>query len=127
MARPEISPPVSWGRSTVQTACPLDCPDSCSLAVTVERGRIVKIDGSTHAPSTDGYICGKVRRFDKRVYSAERLQHPMVRKGRKGSGEFARVTWDEALDLVADKMREARDAFGAESVLPFHYGGSTGS
>jgi len=54
MARPEISPPVSWGRSTVQTACPLDCPDSCSLAVTVERGRIVKIDGNTLAPSTDG-------------------------------------------------------------------------
>jgi anaerobic selenocysteine-containing dehydrogenase len=53
----------SWGHSTVQTACPLDCPDSCSLAVTVERGKVIKIDGSREAPSTDGYICGKVRGF----------------------------------------------------------------
>jgi anaerobic selenocysteine-containing dehydrogenase len=126
MAEPKISPPRSWGRSTVQTACPLDCPDSCSLSVTVERGRVAKIEGSTTAPSTEGYICGKVRQFDRRVYHEERILHPAVRTGPKGSGEFSRVTWDEALDLVAERMREARDRFGAESVLPYHYGGSNG-
>jgi len=110
----------------VQTACPLDCPDSCSLAVTVERGRIVQIDGSTAAPSTDGFICGKVRRFDRRVYSGERILYPAVRTGPKGSGEFGRVTWDEALDLIAGRLRRARDEHGAESVLPFYYGGSNG-
>src|SRR5262245_63306920 len=114
MARPEISPPVSWGRSTVRTACPLDCPDSCSLSVSVERGRIVKIDGNTSAPSTDGYICGKVRRFDRRVYSEERIQHPAVRKGPKGSATFERISWDEALDLVATRMRDARERHGGE-------------
>src|SRR4029453_11212777 len=126
MARPEIAPPKSWGRSTVQTACPLDCPDSCSLDVTIERGRLVKIDGNTRAASTDGYICGKVRGFHRRVYHEERILHPAIRKGPKGSGEFERITWDEALDLIASKMREARDQHGAESGLPYHYGGSNG-
>lgn len=121
-----IAPPRSWGRSTVQTACPLDCPDSCSLDVTVERGRLTKIDGSRQAASTDGYICGKVRRFDRRVYGAERILHPGLRKGPKGGCEFERVSWDEALDIIAARMREARDRHGAEAVLPYHYGGSNG-
>lgn len=126
MADPRVSPPRSWGRSTIQTACPLDCPDCCSLAVTVERGAITRIDGSTAAASTEGYICGKVRRFDRRVYSAERLLHPLVRRGAKGRADFERVSWDEALDLVVQKLEAARDTFGAESVLPFYYGGSNG-
>jgi anaerobic selenocysteine-containing dehydrogenase len=121
-----MAPPRSWGRSTVPTACPLDCPDSCSLDVTVERGRVVKIDGSRRAATTDGFICGKVRQFDRHVYHELRLQHPAVRRGPKGAGVFERVSWDEALDAIAAKMREARDRFGAESVLPYHYGGSNG-
>src|SRR5688572_24107633 len=126
MSELKVAPPKSWGRSVVKTACPLDCPDSCSLDVTVERGRITSIDGSTAAPSTDGYICGKVREFDRRVYHEERILHPAVRTGPKGSGLFSRVTWDEALDLIATRMSEARDRFGTESVLPYHYGGSNG-
>jgi anaerobic selenocysteine-containing dehydrogenase len=126
MADPKIAPPRSWGHSTVETACPLDCPDSCSLAVTVERGKIVEIAAGAAGPSTNGYICGKVRRFDRRVYGAERLQHPLMRTGAKGQGAFERVTWNEALDLIARKMTEARDVYGAEAVLPYHYGGSNG-
>ncbi|MEO8071011.1 MAG: molybdopterin-dependent oxidoreductase, partial [Acidobacteriota bacterium] len=118
--------PGTWGRSTVATACPLDCPDSCSLSVTVERGRITKIDGNRNAPSTEGYICGKVRRFDRRVYGDERILYPAKRKGPKGKGEFERIAWDEAFDLIALKITEARDQFGAESVLPYYYGGSNG-
>src|SRR5262245_29089953 len=108
---PSIAPPKSWGHSTIQTACPLDCPDSCSLDVTVERGRVTKIDGNRRAPSTDGYICGKVRRFDRRVYSDERLHHPAVRTGPRGQALLERITWDEALDLIASRMRDARDQF----------------
>jgi anaerobic selenocysteine-containing dehydrogenase len=110
----------------VQTACPLDCPDSCSLAVTIERGRVIEIDAGVGAPSTAGYICGKVRRFDRRVYGPERLLHPSVRTGPKGSGEFSRISWDEALDLIVERMIEARDRYGAQSVLPYYYGGSNG-
>ena len=86
----------------------------------------MEIDGSRRAPSTEGYICGKVRGFDRRVYHPDRLLHPLVRKGPKGSGEFERVTWDEALDLVAARMRDARERHGAESILPYYYGGSNG-
>jgi anaerobic selenocysteine-containing dehydrogenase len=127
MAHPRIAPPTTWGRSTVATACPLDCPDSCSLAVTVERGRVVKIDGSTAAPTTAGVICDKIRRFDRRVYSGERILYPAVSTGAKGRAAFERVTWDEALDLIAERLEEARARWGAEAVLPYADGGSNGA
>lgn len=127
MARSDApSPPVSWGRSRISTACTLDCPDSCSLQVTVERGRIVRIEGSHDAPSTAGYICGKVRRFDRRVYSAERILYPMRRKGPRGHAAFDQISWEEALDLIVERIEEARTRYGAESILPYYYGGSNG-
>jgi anaerobic selenocysteine-containing dehydrogenase len=86
----------------------------------------VEIAGSTTAASTGGVICGKVRRFDRRVYGADRVQHPLVRTGPKGAAAFTRVSWDEALDLVVHKLRDARDRVGAEAVLPYYYGGSNG-
>jgi anaerobic selenocysteine-containing dehydrogenase len=116
----------AWGHSTVRTACPLDCPDSCTLDVTVERGRVVKIDGGDDNPVTKNYICGKVRRFGERVYGEDRLLYPAMRKGPKGQGVFSRVTWDEALDHIAARMLEIRDRDGAEAILPFCYGGSNG-
>jgi anaerobic selenocysteine-containing dehydrogenase len=116
----------TWGRSTVATACPLDCPDSCSLDVTVERGKVVTIDGSSRNQTTGGYICAKVRNFAGRIYGQDRLLHPAMRSGPKGQGAFSRVSWDEALTVVADRMREIRDRFGAEAILPFSYGGSNG-
>src|SRR5580700_10010206 len=87
--------------AVVETACPLDCPDACSLAVTVQMGKVVSIDGSHKNPVTDGYICAKVRRFGERVYGPDRLLYPAIRTGRKGDGKFARATWDEALELIA--------------------------
>lgn len=118
--------PQSWGHSTVRTACPLDCPDSCTLDVTVENGRIQKIDGGHANPATADFICGKVRRFAERVYGEDRVLYPAVRKGAKGHGTFARVSWDEALDLIARRMREIKSTFGGEAILPFSYGGSNG-
>src|SRR3982750_3563465 len=118
--------PESWGHSTVRTACPLDCPDACTLDVTVEKGRIVKIDGGDANPVTRGYICAKVRRFTERLYGEDRLLYPAIREGAKGQGTFTRVTWDEALDQIARRMTEIRDTTGAEGILPFCYGGSNG-
>ncbi|MBI3049251.1 MAG: molybdopterin-dependent oxidoreductase [Acidobacteria bacterium] len=111
---------------TVSTVCPLDCPDSCSLDVDVQDGRITAIDGSTANPVTDGYICAKVRRFPERLYGVDRLLYPAARKGPKGAGSFKRVSWEEALELVADRMLEARERWGGESILPYSYGGSNG-
>ena len=116
----------SWGHSTVETACPLDCPDSCTLHVTVENGRILKIDGGHTNPSTRDFICGKVRRFADRVYGEDRVLYPAVRKGPKGQGVFTRVSWDEALDHIAQRMLDIRNQFGAEAILPYCYGGSNG-
>jgi anaerobic selenocysteine-containing dehydrogenase len=108
------------------SACPLDCPDACSLDVQVVDGRVVKIDGSHRNPLTQGYICAKVRRMPELLYGEGRLLYPAVRRGPKGSGVFERVSWDEALDLAAAKMREAQERWGSEAILPFCYGGSNG-
>ena len=118
--------PESWGHSTIRTACPLDCPDSCTVDVTVEKGRVVKIDGGDSNPVTRDYICAKVRRFGERLYGEDRLLYPSIRKGPKGQGVFTRVSWDEALDQIARRMLEIRDTVGAEGILPFCYGGSNG-
>jgi len=116
----------SWGHATIDTACPLDCPDSCSLHVSVEEGKITKIDGSHRSATTGGYICAKVRNFDRRVYGEDRLLHPGLRTGPKGKGVFSRMSWDEALDAVAAALGEVRDRWGGDAILPFSYGGSNG-
>src|SRR5436189_5639736 len=103
-----IEPVLGGPASIVETACPLDCPDACSLAVTVQRGRIVAIDGSHKNPVTGGYICAKVRRFGERLYGDDRLRHPAVRIGAKGQGKFKRVSWNEALELIVARMRRAK-------------------
>ena len=122
MPKPGVAPP----ESVVQTACPLDCPDACTLNVTVRGGRVIKIDGANENHITNGYICAKVRRFPERVYGDDRLLFPAIRRGTKGSGLFTRVTWDDALDLIAEKMLAARNGAGAETILPLCYGGSNG-
>src|SRR5947208_16588076 len=121
-----IAPVLGGPASIVETACPLDCPDACSLAVTVQRGRVLEIDGSHKKPVTGGYICAKVRRFGERVYGPDRLLYPAVRTGCKAQGAFKRVSWDEALGLVVDRMTRARRESGGASILPFSYGGSNG-
>ena len=110
----------------VSTVCPLDCPDCCSLSVTVQEGKVTQIDGSSENPTTDGYICAKVRRFPERVYSQERLLYPAVRKGPKGFARFERVSWDDALEEIATRLQAVASEFGAEAILPYSYGGSNG-
>ncbi len=116
----------TWGRSTVETACPLDCPDTCSLSVSVERGQITKIDQSKRHDLTGNFICSKVRRFADRIYGVNRLHHPGILNGIKGKGQFERVTWNKALEAIATRMIQVRDEYGAEAILPLSYGGSNG-
>jgi anaerobic selenocysteine-containing dehydrogenase len=106
------------------TACPLDCPDTCSLSVAVAGGRLVGVDAGPGNPLTDGFICQKVKHHSRRVYAPERVLTPLVRTGPKGAGEFRAASWDEALDLVADRLRDAEVRFGAESVVPYVYNSS---
>src|SRR4051812_26986559 len=112
--------------SVVDTACTLDCPDSCSLSVSVQNGKLVSIDGSHRNPVTDGFICAKVRKFGGRVYGPDRLLHPGIRKGRKGEGRFKRVSWEDALERIVQEMQRAKERWGGASILPYSYGGSNG-
>lgn len=111
-------------RST--TVCPLDCPDACTLDVTVRDDKVVKIDGANGDPHTDGYICGKVRRFADHVYADQRLKTPLRRSGAKGKEEFVAISWEQAFEELTSRIEQDRSRFGAESILPLCYGGSNG-
>jgi anaerobic selenocysteine-containing dehydrogenase len=108
------------------SACPLDCPDACSLDVTVSEGRVVALTGNYRNPVTAGYICGKVRKFDQVLYGPLRVREPALRDGPKGSGRFRTVSWDEALKVVVAQIERVRAQHGAEAILPCNYGGSNG-
>jgi anaerobic selenocysteine-containing dehydrogenase len=113
----------------VHTACPHDCPDACSVLVTIEDGRATRVEGNPEHPVTRGFLCGKVAKYLDRVYSPDRLLFPMRRvapKGSAGPGAFERISWDIALDEIATKLHAVSAAFGSESVLPFSYGGTLG-
>ena len=116
-------PPPNRRRKVV---CPHDCPDTCVMTVDVEDGRAVAIGGDPDHRFTQGFLCAKVNRYLERVYSPERVLHPMRRAGRKGEGRFERISWDEALDTVAGRLREIAVAFGPQAVLPYSYAGNMG-
>src|SRR4051812_9431120 len=112
---------------TVRIVCPHDCPDTCSMLVTVEDGRATRLRGDPDHAFTDGFLCQKVSRYLERVYHPGRLQYPMVRSGPKGKGEFRRVSWGEAIDLVATRFRAiAESADGPQAILPYSYAGTMG-
>lgn len=112
---------------TVLGTCHHDCPDSCGWEVTVEDGRATKIRGNAKHPYSLGELCPKVNRILDRVYSRDRILTPLIRTGAKGSAEFRRATWDEALQLVADRVGHAVNTWGGESVLPWGDAGTQGA
>jgi anaerobic selenocysteine-containing dehydrogenase len=109
----------------VRAACPHDCPDTCGMLVGVKDGVAVSIQGDPTMPFTDGTLCTKVAHYLERTYAPERLMHPMKRVGAKGSGRFARVTWDEALDDIAARLK-ALAAEDPQAILPLSYAGTMG-
>ena len=110
---------------TVHAACPHDCPDTCALRVTVEDGRVVRIQGDPEHAATQGVLCTKVSRYAERTYHPERVLHPLKRVGPKGRGEVVRVSWDEALGDIAARLAAiaARDP---QAILPYSYAGTMG-
>ena len=110
----------------VHTHCTMDCPDTCGLEVTVADGRIQKIRGASDHPVTNGFICDKIARFDRRVYHEDRLLYPLRRSGQKGEGRFVRISWDDAIDEITNRFKAIIQQWGGEAILPYHYGGSNG-
>jgi len=109
----------------VRAACPHDCPDTCAMLVTVKDGVAIKVQGDPLHPFTDGSLCTKVAYYTERTYSPDRLMHPLRRVGPKGKGEFKRITWDEALDEMAARLK-AIAAEEPQSILPCSYAGTMG-
>lgn len=120
----------------VHTVCSHDCPDSCAVLVTVDAsGRAVKVQGDPSHPVTQGFLCGKVAKYLDRVYAPDRILYPLKRKAgvakgplRRGSEHeaFERITWDEALDGIAARLKQTADRYGPESILPYSYAGTIG-
>jgi anaerobic selenocysteine-containing dehydrogenase len=110
---------------TIRAACPHDCPDTCAMLVTVENGVATKVRGDPEHPTTAGVLCTKVARYTERTYHADRLLHPMRRVGAKGEGKFEAISWDEALDTIAARLK-AIAARAPEAILPYNYAGTMG-
>ncbi len=109
------------------TVCPHDCPSACSLDVEVLDGNVIgRVRGHKEQSYTDGVICAKVARYAERIHHADRILHPMKRSGPKGSGQFTRISWDEALDLTAKAFLDAEEKHGSESIWPYYYAGTMG-
>lgn len=132
MAAPSASTPFR----IVHTVCSHDCPDSCAVLVTVNsEGRAVKVAGDPSHPVTQGFLCGKVAKYLDRVYSPQRILHPLRRKAGVAKGplekgreleSFEAVSWEEALDAIANRLQQIGDAHGPESILPYSYAGTIG-
>ncbi len=109
------------------SVCPLDCPDTCSLSAKVHDGTLLEVKGSRANKYTDNVICNKVARYyPDFVHGKARLTHPLKRVGPRGSGQFERISWDEALDIIHDGFSKAIDTHGPQSVMPFNYAGPHG-
>jgi anaerobic selenocysteine-containing dehydrogenase len=122
-----LDPTSDPGRRVVRGACPHDCPDTCALLTTVENGRAVAIRGAPDHPATAGVLCTKVAHYLDRTYSDQRVLHPMRRVGRKGEGRFAQISWDEALDAIAERFSAiAASPEGPQAIVPYSYAGTMG-
>lgn len=122
MNSPMLSPP-----RIARSVCPHDCPSACALDVELlGDNRIGRVHGAKANTYTDGVICAKVARYSERVEHPDRLLYPMKRVGLKGSGQFERITWDEALDCIASEFLAAEEKYGTETVWPYYYAGTMG-
>ncbi|MDZ4849643.1 MAG: molybdopterin-dependent oxidoreductase [Pirellulaceae bacterium] len=113
-------------KTILSSVCALDCPDACLLKITVEDGRVVKFQGDDQHPYTQGFACVKTVHYPERQERADRLLTPLRRVGPKGSGKFEPISWDDALDQIADRLRSILQSDGPQSVLPYCYSGTLG-
>jgi len=106
--------------------CPHDCPDTCSMVYEVEDNKLIGVKGNADHPMTRGGLCVKLQDFEKRHYHPDRLLYPMKRIGPKGTKQFQRISWDEALDTIVDKWQSIIKEFGSEAIMPNSYLGNQG-
>jgi len=109
-----------------RSVCPYDCPDACGLLVEVVDGQAVKVKGDPEHPYTKGTLCPKMTHYERTVHSPQRLTHPLLRIGEKGTGQYKPITWDEAIQGIADRWKGIVSDYEAEAILPYSYAGTMG-
>jgi anaerobic selenocysteine-containing dehydrogenase len=109
----------------VRATCPHDCPDTCAILVTVEDGVATEVKGDPDHPTTAGVLCTKVSRYVDRTYHPDRLLTPMRRVGRKGEGKFEAISWEQALDEIATRLKPIAER-DPQAILPYSYCGTMG-
>ncbi|HYG32258.1 MAG TPA: molybdopterin oxidoreductase family protein [Methylophilaceae bacterium] len=114
------------GVQTYHGGCPHDCPDTCSMVYEVQDGKLIGVRGNPDHPMTRGGLCVKLRDYEKRHYHPDRLLYPMKRVGPKGSKQFERISWDEALDEIVNRWQSLIAEYGPRAILPASYLGNQG-
>ena len=108
------------------SACPHDCPSTCTLDIEHDDNSIFKINGNKENSYTKGVICAKVSRYRERTHNKNRLLYPLKRIGEKGSNKFQRISWNEALTIISKKLLKIKKDYGSESIWPYYYAGTMG-
>lgn len=121
-----MNKPVDLSVKTYHGGCPHDCPDTCSMVFTVKDEKLISVTGNPDHPMTRGGLCVKLKDYEKRHYHPDRLLYPMKRVGPKGSKQFERITWDEALDTIVDRWQGLIDQYGPRAIMPTSYLGNQG-
>jgi len=111
---------------TRKTICPLDCPDSCGIIATIENKKITRLQGDPDHPFTRGFLCRKMRYYNDRIHSDQRILYPQIRTGKKGAGQFKRISWEEAWNLMVSELKQIQATYGGEALLPYSYAGNMG-
>ena len=111
---------------TFHGGCPHDCPDTCSMVYHVKDDKLIAVKGNADHPMTRGGLCVKLNDFEKRHYHPDRLLYPMKRVGPKGTKQFERISWDEALDTIVDKWQAIIKEHGPQAIMPNSYLGNQG-
>ena len=113
-------------RETFFGGCPHDCPDTCAMIYEVENGRLVEVRGNKDHPMTRGTLCVKLKDYHDHHYNPDRVLYPLRRSGPKGSRQFARISWDEAVAEITSRWKDIIAKYGSQAIMPYSYLGNEG-
>jgi len=110
-----------WGdmgnghEKVVKSACRM-CHGICSVLVHLRNGRVVRVTGNPDCPTSNGYLCARGKASVELLYHPDRLQYPLKKSGARGQNKWQRISWDEALDTIAEKLLKFKREYGAQSI-----------
>ncbi|MDO4977626.1 MAG: molybdopterin-dependent oxidoreductase [Eubacteriales bacterium] len=109
-----------------RTVCPFDCPDCCGIIASIENGKVVAVRGDDEHPRTQGFLCRKMNHYEEMINHPNRILYPLKRTGKKGEGQFERISWEEAITSITDQWKKIIKEYGAQALIPYYYAGTEG-